>query len=243
MVKTQTLKLLASFAIQFELIIHHLDVDSAFLNADIISEVYVKQPEGYRDGTGRVWKLKKALYGLSESPKAWYNCIDEYLRSLGLIRSENDYCLYYLDHEEGDSVYVVIFVDDILVLCCKDIKKINHVKAQLSIRFSMKDLGMAKKYLGINIKFDYKHKCVSLDQEDYIESVARKFNTENSKLYSTPMEQNLKCKHAQSESNYLNYRNLIGCLLHISSATRPDISFSVNYLSRFQNAYDQTHYK
>ena len=54
---------------------------------------------------------------------------------------------------------------------------------------------------------------------------------------------NLKCEPALSASNDIKYRNLIGALLYISSSTKPDICYSVNYLSRFQNFYNQSHYK
>ena len=74
-------------------------------------------------------------------------------------------------------------------------------------------------------------------------SLARKFEIENAKLYPTPMEQNLKFEPALSVSNDIKYRNLMGALLFISSSTRPHICYSVNYLSRSQNCYDQSHYK
>ena len=60
--KTETLKMLLTLSVQKNLFVHHTDVDSAYLNGEIVSEVYVQQPEGYNDNTGRVWKLKKALY-------------------------------------------------------------------------------------------------------------------------------------------------------------------------------------
>lgn len=110
-------------------------------------------------------------------------------------------------------------------------------------RFQIKDMGEIKVYLGINIEYDYKKNVMTLDQKTYIESLARKYRIENAKLYATPMEQSLKCEPAQSASVDIKYRNLIGALLYISSGTRSDISYSVNYLSRFQNCYDQTHYK
>lgn len=110
-------------------------------------------------------------------------------------------------------------------------------------KFQIKDMGEIKVYLGINIEYDYKKNVMTLDQKTYIESLARKYRIENAKLYATPMEQSLKCEPAQSASVDIKYRNLIGALLYISSGTRSDISYSVNYLSRFQNCYDQTHYK
>ncbi|KYN07833.1 Copia protein [Cyphomyrmex costatus] len=84
---------------------------------------------------------------------------------------------------------------------------------------------------------------MTLSQTQYIESLAAKYNLENAKLYDTPMEPNLKLDQASEIDERIKYRNLIGKLLYISTGTRPDISYSVNYLSRYQSCYDQTHYK
>lgn len=110
-------------------------------------------------------------------------------------------------------------------------------------RFRIKDMGEIKVYLKINIEYDYNKNILTLDQKTYIESLARNYKIEGAKLYETPMEQNLKCEPAQSASGDLKYRNLIGVLLFISTGTRLDITYSVNYLSRFQNCYDRAHYK
>jgi Reverse transcriptase (RNA-dependent DNA polymerase). len=107
----------------------------------------------------------------------------------------------------------------------------------------MKDLGEVKSYLGISINYDYVKNVMTLSQECYIESLAEKYKIKQSKLYSTPMEVNLQLETAQDVSHDIMYRNLIGALLYISCGTRPDISYSVNYLSRFQNCYNDTHFK
>lgn len=84
---------------------------------------------------------------------------------------------------------------------------------------------------------------MTLDQSNYIESLARKYNIIEAKLYYTPMEQNLSLEPGQPASNDLKYRNLIGALSYISTGTRLDVNYSVNYLNRFQNSYNETHYK
>jgi len=118
------------------------------------SEIYVKQSMGYEDCTDRVCKLEKSLYGLRESPRAWYKCFDSYLRNLGFKKSESDYCLYMMS-DQDDTIYVIIFVDDLL-MCDKNEKKLENIKSKLSNKFAMKDLGEVKTYLGINIKYDCK---------------------------------------------------------------------------------------
>jgi len=239
--KTQTLKVLLSYCCQKGLLIEQMDVETAFLNGNVKSKVFVKQPKGHEDGTERVCMLNKALYGLRESPRAWYECLDDYLTKLGFVRSEHDYCLYMLK-EKDESIYLIIFVDDLLI-CCKKRQNLDYIKNVLSKRFQMKELGKISTYLGINIEYDEKNHEMSLDQEKYIESLARKYQIEDAKLYETPMEQNLKLKPAEELNENVKYRNLIGALLYISSGTRLDISYSVNYLSRFQNCFNETHYK
>ena len=77
----------------------------------------------------------------------------------------------------------------------------------------------------------------------YRESLAVKYNLENARLYDTPMKANLKLEQTNKTDETIKYRNLIGELLYISTGTRPDITYSVNYLSRFQSCYDSTHFK
>ena len=122
-----------------------------------MSKVFVKQPGGYEDGTERVCKLNKALYGLRESPRAWYECLDSYLISLGFVRSEHDYCLYALK-EKDEIINLIIFIDDLLI-CCKNRQNLNFIKSFLKEKFKMKDLGKVSTYLGINM-MKRKTKCL-----------------------------------------------------------------------------------
>lgn len=99
--RMQTLKILLSFCCQNNLIIEQIDGETAFLNGKVKSEVYVKQPQGYEDGTDKVLKIDKALYGLRENPRAWYECFDTYIKELGFVRNKNNSCLYILTDKDG----------------------------------------------------------------------------------------------------------------------------------------------
>lgn len=98
--KMQTLKILLSFCCQKSLIIEQMNVETAFLNSKVLSEIYVKQPRGYENGSSKVRKLEKALYGLRESPRVWYECFNKFLKKLGFKQSKYDYCLYVLASED-----------------------------------------------------------------------------------------------------------------------------------------------
>lgn len=137
--KMQTLKILLSYSCKNNLFVEQMDVETAFLNARVKSEVYVNQPKGYETKDNIVYKLQKALYGLKESPRVWYECFDEFIKTLNFVRSNYDYCLY-VNRVSKDPIYILIFVDDFLI-CCKDNNKIKEVKTSLMKRFAMKDLG------------------------------------------------------------------------------------------------------
>ena len=76
----------------------------------------------------------------------------------------------------------------------------------------MKDLGEVKEYLGINIDYDYFKNEIRLSPKKYIESLANKCKLQNSKLYCTPMETNLKIEKAEIHREDIAYKNLIGAL-------------------------------
>jgi len=84
--KMQILKILLSYCCQEGLEMEQMDVETAFLNGKIVSEVYVKQSVGFNQENNKVYKLRKALYGLKESPRAWYECFDKFVRELGFCR-------------------------------------------------------------------------------------------------------------------------------------------------------------
>lgn len=235
-----TMKALMSIACVKGWYIESMDVETAFLNGTIKSEVYIYPPDGYDIENGKVCKLKKALYGLRESPRDWYECFHEFMTSINFRRSDYDYCIYTGCVNKA-KIFLCLYVDDILI-CGENVNEIKEVKNMLKNRFRMKDLGKVKQYLGIDIEYDPKQKKMTLSQGKYIESLAEKFNVKEAKKYETPMEQNLSLEPGEVNDN-LRYRSLIGALLYVASGTRPDVSYSVNYLSRFQNCYSDIHYK
>ncbi len=84
--KMQTLKVLLSFCCANNLYVDQMDVETAFLNGAVKSEVYVREPEGYETGVNKVCRLKKALYGLRESSRTWYDCFNNFIEITSLVR-------------------------------------------------------------------------------------------------------------------------------------------------------------
>jgi hypothetical protein len=90
-------------------------------------------------------------------------------------RSSYDSCVYFKRSADGSFIYLLLYVDDMLI-AAKNKEEIRHVKAQLNQEFEMKDLGVAKKILGMEILRDRKASKLYLSQKGYIEKVLHRFN-------------------------------------------------------------------
>lgn len=236
-----TIKILLSIVVQLNLILHQMDVSNAFLHGDITYDVFMEQAPGFSKGKHLVCKLNRAIYGLKISPKIWNQCINDFLvTTLKFRRSEFDQCLY--SKSDGSNVlYVLIYVDDLL-LASNSLPMLKKFKKEISQKFNVVDLGECRRFLGMEITYNVSLKQMTLSQEDFIVKVAQKFNVHNSKPVYTPIEVDLNLVKSDESNVNLPFRQLVGCLLYISIISRPDVSYSVNYFSRFMNGFAQEHF-
>ena len=149
--RQETIRMLISLAAQKKWSIHHMDVKSAFLNVYLEEEVYVGQPQGFevQGKEDLVYKLKKALYGLKQASRAWYARIDGYFHQNGFQRSQSEPTLYYKG-EGNDILIVSLYVDDLLYMgSCAKMK--DDFKIAMMNEFEMKDLGLMKYFLGMEV--------------------------------------------------------------------------------------------
>jgi len=93
-----TIRALISLAASYGLIIHHMDVKTAFLNGELDGEIYMDQPDGFvmKGKENKVCMLLKSLYGLKQAPKQWHEKFDRTLTSEGFVINEANRCVYYL---------------------------------------------------------------------------------------------------------------------------------------------------
>ena len=112
--KMTTIRSVMQISAQKDLLVHQMDVKTAYLNAPIDCTIYVAQPGGYRSKEKLVWKLKKSLYGLKQSGKNWNDCIHKFFIESGFTRSDSDPCMYHKTDEFG-YVIIVVWVDDIIL--------------------------------------------------------------------------------------------------------------------------------
>jgi hypothetical protein len=167
-----------------------MDVKLAFLNGDLAEEVYVHQPAGYIDekSPGKVLKLRKALYGLCQAPRAWIVKLDASLESLGFLRCELDHALYKREEEDG-FLLVGVYVDDLIITGTSS-EAIAQFKKQMHELFQMSDLGEPSYYLGIEVQQEPGKILVSLSS--YARKILEKTGMSECNLCQTPMEHRLK---------------------------------------------------
>lgn len=127
-----------------------MDVSNAFLHGSLLEEVYMEQPRGFVDPKlpHHVCRLHKALYGLKQAPCAWFTCLRQSLIHLGFLESLVDASLFTF-HHSTIHIYVLIYVDDILVTGTHTSHMLHLIK-HLQSDFPLKDLGELSYFLGVH---------------------------------------------------------------------------------------------
>jgi hypothetical protein len=210
-----------------------MDVKTAFLNGELDEEIYMDQPEGFTaDGQeNKVCRLIKSLYGLKQALKQWHEKFDNTLIAAGFAVNESDTCVYYR-YGGGESVMLCLYVDDILIFG-SNLNVIEEVKNLLSSYFKMKDLGEADVILNIKLVREGDG-GVTLLQSHYVENVLSRFGFSDCDPAPTPYDPSMLLrKNRRIARDQLTYSQIIGSLMYLASATRPDISYAVSKLSRF----------
>lgn len=115
--KLNTIKVLLSIAANKEWPLFQLDVKNAFLNGDLVEEVYMDIPPGFEDRftKGKVFKLKKSIYGLKQSPRTWFERFIKVLKGYGYTQSQSDHTLF-IKHSTGGKLTALIIYDDDIVI-------------------------------------------------------------------------------------------------------------------------------
>lgn len=159
--------------------IHQMDFDAAFLNASIKEEMYVEPISSLdmRLPPNHVYRLKKTLYGLKQSPREWWLLLQGSLRNLGWTPTLTDNCIFFRRNKDQFE-YLAVYVDDIIILS-PNTNSIDLIKAELSSLFKCKDLGELSYVLGVRVNRNRKEKTIKLDQEALIRKYVERFKIQH----------------------------------------------------------------
>lgn len=238
--RMDTVGLLIALAARENWEVHHMDVKSAFLNGELEEEVFVAQPPGFEEksGVNKVLKLKKALYGLRQAPRAWNLKLDQTLLSLGFERSPLEHAVYKRK-SENSCLLVGVYVDDLIITGPKEDELLNF-KLQMKDLFSMSDLGLLTYYLGIEV--NQSEKGITLCQSSYAMKILEKTGMSECNIAHTPMEQRMNLSK-NCEGSFVEpttYRSLIASLRYLLNS-RSDLAYSVGLVSRFMEKPNSQH--
>jgi hypothetical protein len=206
-----------------------MDVKTSFLNGKL-EEIYMNQSDGFavKGQEGMVCKLLKSFYGLKQAAKQWHEKFDKTLTSVDFVVNEADKYVYYC-FGGGEGVILYLYVDDILIFGTR-LNVIKEVKEFLSQNFEVKDLREADVILNIKLVREG-DSGITLLQSHYVENVLSRFGW---KPAPTPYDAStILKKNKRILRDQLRYSQIIGSLMYLASAMRPDISFAVSKLSRF----------
>ncbi|RVW49108.1 Retrovirus-related Pol polyprotein from transposon TNT 1-94 [Vitis vinifera] len=240
--KIASVRLLLSMAAMRSWPLYQLDIKNAFLHGDLAEEVYMEQPPGFvaQGESGLVCRLRRSLYGLKQSPRAWFSRFSSVVQEFGMFRSTADHSVFYHHNSSGQCIYLVVYVDDI-VITGSDQNGIQKLKQHLFTHFQTKDLGKLKYFLGIEIA--QSSSGVVLSQRKYALDILEETGMLDCKPVDTPMDPNVKLIPGQGEplGDPGRYRRLVGKLNYLT-ITRPDISFPVSVVSQFLQSPCDSHW-
>ena len=226
-----------------------MDVKTAFLNGELEEEIYMEFPEGViaKHPPGHACKFIKAIYGLRQSPRAWYQKIHTFFVTHEFHRSSQDYSLY-INYRR--KLVVLVYVDD-LVLGAANIDDIIWIKSALSAAFEMTDLGELKMFLGLEIERNRTTRELTIHQRRYIDRILSRHGMSEARPNPTPLDPNTRLvarissttKEDQGSNFPVEfYQSAVGSLMYAMLGTRPDIAYAVGLVSQFNHAPHWDHW-
>ena len=226
-VRTATIRLVLQVAITKGWSLKQLDVSSAFLHGELQEPVYMFQPPGFVDPQkpNHVCRLTKALYGLKQAPMAWFDTFSNFLIDFGFTCSKSDPSLFTY-HHQNQTLVLLLYVDDILLTgSCETL--IQKLLDALNKRFSMKDLGTPKYFLGIEI--ESKSDGMFLHQQAYTKDILYQSSMLECNPMPTPLPQRIEIINTEPFPEPTYFRSIAGKLQYLT-ITRPDIQYAVNFV-------------
>ena len=233
MAKIVTVRIIITLAVNLDWNLYQFDINNAFLYGELEEDVYMTLPQGYHEeGDKRVCKLLKSLYGLKQAPRKWNEKLCSSLFKIGFKQSLNDYSMF-VKTVNNAVVILLVYVDDI-ILTGNSEGEILKVKEFLKSQFLIKDLGLLKYFLGIEVVNIDGGVCLS--QRKYCMELLHEFGMLGCKPVKTPLEANLVVNSEGDRfddnvvDNITEFQKLVGKLIYLT-ITRHDISYSVQVLS------------
>ena len=239
--KINTVRVLLSLARNLDWPLQQFDVKKAFLHGELSEEVYMDLPPGCMIPEvccRKVCKLNKSLYGLKQSPRAWFGRFTKSMRSFSYHQSNSNHTLF-LKKQHGKITALIVYVDDMVVIG-NDPDERKALQSYLSSEFEMKDLGHLKYFLGIEVS--QSDKGIFLSQIKYALDLLHETGMSGCQPADTPIKEGLKfCVETnQVPVDKGRYQRLVGRLMYLAH-TRPDLAYALSIVSQFMHNPGEQH--
>jgi hypothetical protein len=245
----ESLRLILHIAASLNWDIHQFDIKTAFLHGVLPENetMFLEQPPGF-EAEGRedwVMRLYKSIYGMKQASRVWNQTFNKAAEGWGFIRLPCEWCVYYRQTPTGTTIFV-LHVDDI-ISASSSVEETNRFREELKSQWEISDLGHVKHALGIAVSRDLSSCHIHLSQTALIDRVVEQFGQKDAHPADTPMIQGFRVerpdKTTHSSDKSIPYQELVGSLMYIANATRPDISFAVSRLASVMDCYTTDHWK
>jgi hypothetical protein len=238
--RLESIQILLTYAAHHSFRLFQMDVKSAFLNGPIKEEVYVEQPPGVEDDRypDHVYKLSKALHGLKQAPRAWYECLRDFLITNAFKVGKADPTLFTKTCD-GDLFVCKIYVDDIIFGYTNQ-NSYEEFSRVMTQKFEMSMTGELTYFLGFQV--NQLKDGTFISQMKYTQDLLKRFGMKDAKPAMTPMgtDGHLDLNKEGKSIDQKAYWSMIGSLLYLC-ASRPDIMLSVCMCARFQSDSKECH--
>ncbi|RVW62922.1 Retrovirus-related Pol polyprotein from transposon RE1 [Vitis vinifera] len=239
--KINTVRVLLSLAANLDWPLQQFDVKNAFLYGELSEEVYMDLSPGCmvsKKQCQKVCKLKKSLYGLNQSPRAWFGRFTKSMRAFGYRQSNLDHTLF-LKKQHGKITALIVYVDD-MVVTGNDPEERKALQNYLSREFEMKDLGPLKYFLRIEVSRS--SEGIFLSQRKYALDFLQETGMSGCQPVNTPIEEGLKlCVEPNQVSiDKGRYQRLVGRLMYLAH-TRPNLAYALSVVSQYMHNPGEQH--
>jgi len=216
--------------------IKHADIKTAFLHAPLQENIYVQPPEGLEEPDGKVWLLKKNLYGLFQAGFNFYKLLAKTLTAYKMEAVTADETVFYI--KKGKSILICASVVDDLLIFGNDDKMLDDFMKYIRTHFNVPMLEDLKWYLGI--RFERISSDLKATQTTYLDRCLERYLMQALEPKTLPMDPNFRVTKEMISDNpdpeiLKKYQQYVGSLIYLSIWTRPDIAYAVGILSRYMN--------